>query len=169
MSIPSGGSTSAVNHFSFLSPLRHLVRTDGDVAALVLRLTLGVVMFPHGAQKLLGWFGGSGFTATMSGLTGQVGLPSLVALFVIVAEFFGAIALVAGVLSRLAALSIGAIMVGAIFVAHLPNGFFMNWFGNQPGEGFEYHLLAIGLAAAIVIKGSGALSLDRLLTREVRR
>ncbi len=165
-------STSQIDSHAALSPvssssvLRALVGTDDDLAAVVLRLTLGLVMLPHGAQKLFGWFGGAGFAGSMSGLTEGAGLPSLVALFVILAESVGAIALFAGVFSRLAALSIGAVMVGAIFVGHLSYGFFMNWYGNQAGEGFEYHLLAIGLAIAIMIKGSGPFSLDRLILRK---
>jgi putative oxidoreductase len=145
--------------------LRALVRTDADVAPLVLRLTLGVVLFPHGAQKLLGWYGGHGFDGTMGFLTSAAGLPWIVALLVVVAEFFGALALVGGLLGRVAALGVGAVMTGAILTVHLPNGFFMNWTGQQGGEGFEYHLLVLGMVAALVVKGSGALSLDRLLTR----
>lgn len=146
--------------------LRALVRTDADVAPLVLRLTLGLVMFPHGAQKLLGWFGGYGFAGTMEYFTGTAGLPWIVALLVVVAESFGALALVGGLLGRVAALGVGAVMTGAILTVHLPNGFFMNWTGQQAGEGFEYHLLALGIVAVLVVKGSGALSLDRLLTRQ---
>ena len=145
--------------------LHALVRTDADVAPLVLRLTLGLVMFPHGAQKLLGWFGGYGFAGTMGYLTGAAGLPYVVALLVVVAEFFGAIALVSGLLGRVAALGIGAVMTGAILTVHFANGFFMNWTGGQAGEGYEYHLLVLGMVLALLVKGSGALSLDRLLTR----
>lgn len=148
--------------------LRALVRTDADVGPLVLRLTLALVMFPHGAQKMLGWFGGYGFSGTMEGLTAQMGLPAIIAFLVICIEFFAPIGLVAGLLSRVAALGIGAVMVGAIFVGHLQHGFFMNWAGNQAGEGFEYHLLAIGIALALVVQGSGAFSVDRLLSREER-
>lgn len=167
--MPSPGARSARSlvHASTLSPLRAILHTEQDTAATVLRLTLGLVMFPHGAQKLLGWFGGPGFSEAMSGLTQGAGLPSIVALIVILAESVGAVALLAGLFSRVAALLVGTVMIGAIFVAHLPYGFFMNWFGNQAGEGFEYHLLAIGLAIAIVIRGSGSFSLDRLLSRRV--
>lgn len=145
--------------------LAALVRTDGDVTPLLVRVTLGLVMLPHGAQKLLGWFGGHGFEGTMGFLTGSAGLPWLVALLVIVAEFFGSIALVTGFLGRAAAFGIGAVMTGAILTVHLPNGFFMNWTGQQAGEGFEYHLLVLGMVAALLVKGSGALSIDRWLTR----
>jgi putative oxidoreductase len=148
--------------------LHALVRTDDDVASFVLRLTLGLAMLPHGAQKLLGWFGGYGFAGTMEYFTGAAGLPYVVALLVIVAEFFGALGLVTGLFGRVAALGIGAVMTGAILTVHLPHGFFMNWTGQQAGEGFEYHLLALGIALALVVKGSGALSLDRWLTRRAR-
>lgn len=140
-----------------------LFATDRDYAALIARLVLGGVMFPHGAQKLLGWFGGNGFSATMGYLTGSMGLPWIVAFLVILIEFFGALALIAGVVSRLNALGIGAVMLGAIWTSHAQYGFFMNWSGNQAGQGFEYHLLAIGLALVVLIKGGGAWAVDRLL------
>jgi putative oxidoreductase len=144
-----------------------LLRTGDDRVALVLRATLALVMFPHGAQKLLGWFGGPGFSGTMGHLTVEYGLPVVIAVLVIVIEFFGPLALAVGVLGRVAALGIGVVMVGAALTQHVPNGFFMNWFGNQAGEGFEYHLLAAGLAAALVVRGSGALSLDRRLAQRL--
>jgi putative oxidoreductase len=145
--------------------IRALVRTENDAVQLLLRVTLGVVMFPHGAQKLFGWFGGHGFSGTMGFLTEAAGLPALVALLVILAESFGSLALIAGLVGRVAAAGIASVMVGAIFAGgHAANGFFMNWSGSQAGEGFEFHLLAIGLALAVVMKGSGALSLDRWIT-----
>jgi putative oxidoreductase len=143
--------------------LKKLMQTDDDVGMLIVRLTLGIVMFPHGAQKLLGWFGGGGFAGTMQGMTGM-GLPAVVVFLVILAEFFGSLSLITGVLGRLGAFGILCVMVGAVVTVHLPNGFFMNWMGNQKGEGFEYHLLAIGMAIAILIKGSGAFSVDRSMS-----
>jgi putative oxidoreductase len=143
-----------------------LIHTDGDVTSLVLRLTLAAVIFPHGAQKLLGWFGGYGLSGTMGFFTEQVGLPGLLAFLVIFIEFFGAVALAAGVLGRAAAAGIASVMVGAVLTTHLPYGFFMNWSGAQGGEGFEFHLLAIGIALALVLKGSGAASVDRWWTEE---
>ncbi len=143
--------------------LKRLLHTDADPVGLALRLTLGVVMFPHGAQKLLGWFGGPGLQATLDFFSQALGIPAPIALLVVFVEFFGAIALILGVFSRVAALAIGVEMLVAILMVHLPNGFFMNWFGNQAGEGFEYHLLALGLAVAILLKGSGVFSLDRKL------
>jgi putative oxidoreductase len=145
---------------------RALITTHGGVESLVLRLVLGVVMFPHGAQKMLGWFGGYGFSGTVAGFT-QAGLPAAIATLVIFIEFFGSLALVLGAFSRAAALGIIAVMVGAVTTVHLPNGFFMNWTGAQAGEGFEYHLLATAIAAAILIAGSGPLSLDRVLARRL--
>lgn len=141
-----------------------LFRTDRSAALAVARLALGLVLLPHGAQKALGWFGGAGFSGTMEGLT-SMGLPAVIAFLVIFIEFIGAIALIAGAAGRLVALGVGAVMVGAIAIAHGQFGFFMNWYGNQKGEGFEYHLLVIGLAAAVFIGGSGAWSVDRLLLR----
>ena len=143
-----------------------LIETEADVTSLFLRLTLAVVIFPHGAQKLLGWFGGYGFSGTMGFFTEQMGLPGLVAFLVIFIEFFGALALAAGALGRAAAAGIAAVMVGAVVTTHLPNGFFMNWTGAQAGEGFEFHLLALGIAAALILKGSGAASFDRWWTEE---
>lgn len=146
-----------------------LLRTTDDSVPTILRWTLAVVMFPHGAQKLLGWFGGHGFDGTMGYLTGTVGLPWLVALLVVVAEFFGSIGLAAGLLSRLAAFGIACVMVGAVATTHLANGFFMNWSGQQAGEGFEYHLLVLGIALVLIIRGGGALSVDRRLASTAGR
>ena len=149
--------------------LKKLMQTDEDVGMLIVRLALGLVMFPHGAQKMLGWFGGGGFAGTMQGMTGM-GLPAVVVFLVILAEFFGSISLISGFLGRVGAFGILCVMLGAIFMVHLQNGFFMNWMGNQKGEGYEYHLLAIGMALAIMIKGSGSLSIDRSMSdKEGRR
>ena len=141
-----------------------LIHTDDDKATVVLRWALAIVFFPHGAQKVLGWWGGGGFSASMSYFTGD-GMPWIVALLVVLGEFLGPLGLAAGFLSRFAAFGIALIMLGAIFMAHIQHGFFMNWYGAQAGEGIEYHLLAIGLAIAVMIRGSGALSIDRLLSR----
>ena len=142
-----------------------LIQTDDQIAATVLRLTLAIVMFPHGAQKVLGWWGGNGFSGTYEYFTTAAGLPGLVAVLVIFGEFLGPIGLAAGFLSRFAAAGLGIIMTGAIFMGHVEHGFFMNWYGNQAGEGFEYHILAIGISVAVVLMGSGAFSLDRKLSR----
>jgi putative oxidoreductase len=144
--------------------LRKLMATDDDVSRFIVRLALGVVFFPHGAQKLLGWFGGHGFSGTMQFFTSQ-GMPAIVAFLVIIIEFFGALGLIIGFLGRVAAFGVLCVMTGAIFTVHLSNGFFMNWEGKQAGEGFEYHLLAIGMSLAVIIGGSGAWSVDRSLSR----
>ncbi|APR74667.1 Hypothetical protein A7982_00013 [Minicystis rosea] len=140
-----------------------LLRTTDATAPLVVRVALGTVMFPHGAQKLLGWFGGFGFSATMGHLTGHYHLPAPIAFLVIVIESFGALALVAGAFTRVAAAGLAAVMIGAIVTSHLEHGFFMNWFGKQAGEGFEYHLLVLAMAAALMITGGGRASVDRAL------
>jgi putative oxidoreductase len=140
-------------------------KTDESWAPVVLRVMLAAVMFPHGAQKLLGWFGGHGFEGTLGFFTHQMGLPWIVAFLVIIGESLGSLALAAGLLTRFTAASFIVIMIGAIVTSHLPHGFFMNWFGQQQGEGFEYHLLVIGMSAALVLTGAGAWSLDRVIAR----
>lgn len=141
--------------------MKALFQTDNGWTGLILRLTLGLVMFPHGAQKLLGWFGGFGFDGTMGYFTQKMGVPWLIALPIIIGESFGSVALLAGFLTRFTAASLAVIMLGAIALVHLPNGFFMNWFGQQQGEGYEYHLLVIGIAAALLVTGGGKWSVDR--------
>ena len=143
--------------------LERLLATAHDVGPTVARLTLGIVMFPHGAQKMLGWFGGPGYHGAMGFFT-HSGIPGFFAFLAIVAEFFGSIGLIVGALSRVAAFGIAVNMIVAILMVHATHGFFMNWFGNQGGEGFEYHLLAIGLAVIVMIKGAGLLSFDRWVT-----
>jgi putative oxidoreductase len=144
--------------------LKKLMATSNDVALTTLRVVLGVVFFAHGAQKMLGWFGGYGFHGTIGFFT-HMGMPAPVAFLVICTEFFGGLGLIVGLLTRIAALGIGVEMIGAIFMVHLPNGFFMNWTGTQKGEGFEYHLLTIAIAAALLLRGAGAFSLDRSLSK----
>ena len=143
---------------------KKLISTSNDVALTILRLVLGVVFFAHGAQKLLGWFGGYGLTATVGAFT-HMGMPAPLVYLIIATEFFGGLGLILGFLTRIPALGIGCLMVGAIFLVHLPNGFFMNWANNQKGEGIEYHLMAIAMAAVLLLRGAGAFSVDRALTR----
>jgi putative oxidoreductase len=140
-----------------------LIRTTDDGVALLMRLVLGIVMFPHGAQKVLGWFGGYGFSATLQGMSKM--LPSALVVLVMIAEFFGSLGLILGFLTRIAAFGIGCVMLGAVLTVHGKFGFFMNWSGKQPGEGFEYHLLALALAVAIMVRGGGSASVDLGLTR----
>jgi len=142
--------------------LRKLFATNKDIIPIFLRLTLGAVMFPHGAQKMLGWFGGGGLKATLEGMTGM-GLPAAIVVMVMIAEFLGSLGLIFGFLTRLSALGVISVMLGAIFTVHQQYGFFMNWMGKQAGEGFEYHLLAIGIAVALLVRGGGAFSIDRAL------
>lgn len=144
------------------------IRTDDDYSALVMRLFLGIVFFAHGAQKVLGWFGGYGASATIQGFS-KMGLPPVVTVLVMTAELGGAICLILGFLTRLAAIGITCVMAAAVVLVHGKVGFFMNWAGSQKGEGFEYHLLALGLAIALLIKGGGALSVDRALSRGADR
>lgn len=143
-----------------------LFRTDDSARQLILRLALGLVMFPHGAQKLLGWFGGFGFSGTMGYFT-STGMPALVAFLVIAGEFFGSLGLLTGLLTRVAAGGIMAVMLGAIGLVHAPNGFFMNWTGQQKGEGFEYHLLVLGIGLVLVVFGGGKYSLDGLVAQRL--
>jgi putative oxidoreductase len=143
---------------------RKLMNTTDDFAITILRLILGVVFFAHGAQKALGWFGGYGFSGTMGFFTQQAHIPAVFAFLAICAEFLGSIGLLLGLLGRVAAFGIACNMVVAIAMVHWHFGLFANWYGTQKGEGYEYHLLAIAIALAIMIKGSGALSIDRALS-----
>jgi putative oxidoreductase len=133
-----------------------------DITLLLVRAVLGTVILAHGAQKLLGWFGGYGFEGTMGYFTGVIGLPHVFAFLIIIAESLGMIALIFGLLSRVVSGALIIIMGGAI-ATHAKFGFFMNWFGAQQGEGIEYHILVITLSAVIVLLGAGAYSLDRVL------
>ena len=143
-----------------------LIATDDSWAPFWVRLFLGIVIFPHGAQKLLGWFGGGGFGGTLDFFSSTWGIPALVTVLIIIAEFFGALGLIVGFLTRLCAVGIGLVMAGAMFMVHWPNGFFMNWMGNQQGEGYEFHLLVIGMCLALLAGGGGKFSVDRMLMKE---
>ena len=145
---------------------KKLINTDNDVATLVIRVLLGVVFFPHGMQKLFGWFGGYGFTGSMGFFTGNLHIPAIFAFLAIMAEALGALGLITGLLTRVAAFGIGVNMIVAVYMLHWQNGFFMNWFGNQKGEGFEFHLLVVAMAVALIIRGGGALSVDRTLSEK---
>lgn len=147
--------------------VKTVLDTNNDRGAALLRIALGAIMLPHGAQHLLGWFGGYGFSGTLGWMTGTLGFPAPLAALAIVTEFVAPIALILGLGGRLAALGIAGVMAGAT-LTHLPNGFFMNWFAALPAgsEGFEYHLLVLFMSLALVIQGSGAFSLDRAITKE---
>jgi len=144
--------------------IRKLVATDNDTGTALLRLVLGVIFFAHGAQKMLGWFGGYGFAGTMGFFTNVMHIPALFAFLAIAAEFFGGLGLILGFLTRVAALGIFTNMAVAIAFVHHQFGFFMNWTGAQKGEGYEYHLLVLTLTVFLIVHGAGAASIDRLLS-----
>ncbi len=143
-----------------------LTQTSDDVACFVLRILLAIVFFAHGAQKVLGWFGGRGLEATMAYFTKVHHLPVELAVLPIAAEFLGPICLFVGFLTRVAAFAIAADMAVAVYLVHLKFGFFGNWSGKQAGEGFEFHILVFAIAIALMIKGSGSWSIDRLISRK---
>jgi len=145
--------------------MRKLIETKNDLALTIIRIALGTMIVAHGSQKVLGLFGGHGFAGTMNAMTTQMGIPAFLAFLAIVAEFFGGLGLITGTLSRVAAFGVGTTMAVAMFKVHLANGFFMNWFGNQKGEGIEFFILALGLAAAVMIRGGGALSVDGFVSK----
>jgi putative oxidoreductase len=132
---------------------------------LVLRLTLAAVFFPHGVQKVLGWFGGYGLSGTWGFFTQKMGIPPILAALAIAAEFLGPIALFLGFLTRVAAFGIFCVMAAAVWLVHVKVGFFMNWFGTMPAgkEGFEFHLLAFALCFSVMVRGAGAVSVDRAI------
>jgi putative oxidoreductase len=139
-----------------------LIATRPDAAPLIARLALGLAMFPHGAQKALGWFGGPGFGGTIAMFGNMMHIPAWLAVLAIAAEFLGSLGLIVGLLGRVATFGIFCNMLVATLMVHSANGFFMNWMGNQKGEGFEYHVLAMGLALVVMIAGSGLASIDRM-------
>jgi putative oxidoreductase len=143
---------------------RKLIATDNDIATTILRLSLGVIFFAHGAQKMLGWFGGYGFTGTMGFFTGVLHIPAAFAFLAIAAEFFGGLGLIFGLLTRVASFGVFCNMIAAVAMVHGQFGFWMNWTGAQKGEGYEYHLLLLAAAAVLMIRGAGAASVDRLLS-----
>jgi len=145
--------------------LKLLVKTESDYIVALARLVLGFLFFIHGSQLMLGWFGGFGLSGTMHFFTQQLGIPAPFAFLGIATQFFGGCLLIVGLAGRIAALGIIGNMVVAVAKVHWQYGLFMNWFGAQKGEGFEYHLLAITIGLLVVIRGSGAFSLDRLLAR----
>ncbi|WP_205513242.1 DoxX family protein [Longitalea arenae] len=143
--------------------IQSIIATDSGFTAFILRLTLGGVLFPHVAQKLFGWFNGPGLTGEMNFMTTQVGLSVITAALAILIECAGTFMLLTGTGARLAALGIFGLFIGMIATWHHPHGFFMNWFGKLPSgkEGFEYHLLVLGLCIAIFIEGGGRFSVDK--------
>ena len=146
--------------------MKKIFQTNESNASTIIRIVLGLILFPHGAQKMLGWFGGYGFNGTMGFLTGTAGLPWIMAFLVIAIEFFGAIALIVGFATRIVAVGIISLFTGIIATSHLQNGFFMNWYGNLKGEGYEFHLLIIVMAIALLVSGAGKWSVDYALQKK---
>ena len=161
---------STIIHNLFMKTfINSLLKTNSDISQLIARITLALVILPHGLQKTIGLFGGYGFSGTMGFFTATLGMPTPLAFLVIMAESLGAIALFFGLLTRFCAASLSLVMIGAIIMAHWSNGFFMNWYGNQKGEGFEYHLLVIGLTIILTISGGGRYSLDSLVSQKLNK
>lgn len=155
------GMREARAHSDQRSLTDRLFATTDSVPLLITRLGLGLVILPHGLQKMFGWFGGGGFSATMESFTAQMGIPVIFAFLAIMAEFLGSLGLIFGFLSRIAAFGILCNMTVAALLVHLPVGFFMNWSGQLQGEGYEFHLLAIALALSVIVGGAGRFSIDR--------
>lgn len=145
---------------------KFLFTTNDSYAPTILRVLLGTMLFGHGAQKLMGWFGGYGFEGTMAYFTGTAGLPWIVGLLVILLEFFGSVLLILGFATRIWSTAMLFLFAGIALMVHLPNGFYMNWEGTQKGEGIEFFLLAIGMAASLTITGAGKLSIDRTISEK---
>lgn len=142
-----------------------LFNSTAHYTGLIIRLTLALVILPHGTQMLLGWFGGNGFSSTMQYFTQVEQLPWIIGFMVILIQSFGSIFILLGAGSRIVAFGLVVLFVGIIITSHYEHGFFMNWYGTQKGEGYEYHLLVIGLSLALMASGSGNYSLDRLLAK----
>lgn len=145
--------------------LVHNLSQKINLGSAILRIMLASVLFPHGAQKMLGWFGGYGFEGSMNYFTETVGLPYLIALSVILIEFLGPLLLLFGYFSKVVAALIFMLFIG-IFLTHTENGFFMNWFGNQAGEGYEYHLLVLAISLGIMVLGGGKFTLSALFKKQ---
>ena len=151
--------------------MKNLLSTNPDNwTALIIRLAVGIVIFPHGAQKLFGWFNGYGFQGTMGFLTGNAHLPWIVAFLVILIESIGSLFLIFGFLTRIATFGMFVNFLGILVTSHINNGFFMNWYStpNKP-EGFEYHLLVLGITLALLIAGGGKWSIDAALSHSNKR
>ena len=149
-----------------LAPLFATVRSFGP---LILRLGLAIVIFPHGAQKVLGLFGGHGFEGTMGFFTQTLHIPYALAVVAILTEFLAPIALFLGIFTRLASLALVIqFITAAILGGHLANGFFINWAGNQKGEGIEFHILVVTAALALMIMGAGRWAIDGWIARNMQ-
>lgn len=147
--------------------MKSFFATASSWPLLIVRIGAGGVLLPHGFQKLFGWFGGFGWNATLSFFSSSLHVPVPLTVLVILGESLGSVAMLLGFMTRFVAFGYLLIMLGAIFMVHLPNGFFMNWFGKQAGEGFEYHLLVISMAAALLVGGGGKWSVDAMISRRM--
>lgn len=145
--------------------VERFVGTDDDAGTAIGRIALGLVMFPHGAQKVFGWFGGHGLSGTV-GFMGELGIPGWLALTASLVELVASLMLITGALTRLAALGIAAIQATAVVLVHAPYGFFMNWGGDRAGHGYEFQLLALGLCFVLLARGGGFASVDARLTKQ---
>jgi putative oxidoreductase len=146
-----------------------LLFTYPSWSTFVVRVVLGIIFFAHGAQKVLGWFGGYGLKGTVGYLT-STGLALPIAYLVCFFEFLGGIGLVLGLLTRLDALAIAIVMIGAIAKVHWQNGFFINWsLTPGKGHGYEGNLAFLAMAVACLLAGGGMLSVDRLLLGSMAR
>ena len=145
------------------SIVRAVVETSDDRIPMLARLALGIVIFPHGAQKILGWFGGPGIDGAL-GFFAALGVPAAIGWLAIITEFVGGLALILGLFGRVAAFLVALSLISAVVTLHWSVGFFMDWNGQLQGEGFEFHILAVTLAIIVLIRGSGALSIDRAIT-----
>jgi putative oxidoreductase len=148
--------------------VKKLFQTNDEVTLFILRVMLGLVFFPHGMQKLTTMFGGYGFAGTMGFFTDKLGVPALFAFLAIIAEGLGWLGLITGLLTRVAAFGIAVNMVVAVYMMHFQNGFFMNWFGNQKGEGYEYHILVVAIALVLMIRGGGTWSADKAIAETIK-
>jgi putative oxidoreductase len=147
--------------------LKKLIVTNNDGTLLLLRVLLGLVMLAHGLQKAFGWFGGFGWSNSMNYFTATVGLPVILAALVILIESIGAVLLIIGFGARVNAFLMIIVIIGAFFADHIRNGFYMNWFGNHKGEGFEFDILFWAIAILIVVKGAGRWSVDAWMQRKL--
>jgi putative oxidoreductase len=147
--------------------LTRILGTNGDWVITFVRIVLGVVFFAHGAQKALGWFGGPGLEGTVRSFREHLRIPAPLAVLAIAAEFLGGLGLIVGLLSRMAALGIAGVMIVALLTVHWKFGFFMNWYGDKQGHGIEFHVLVLALAVVVMIKGGGAVSLDKILNHRI--
>lgn len=151
-----------------MNSILRLCNTNQNWAPFIARIVLAIVIFPHVAQKILGIWGGHGLEAMMTSFNQWFGIPSFISFLVAIAEFFGAIGLFIGLFGRFMAGSIIMVMLGAIYLV-VNQHFFMNWYSQPRGEGFEFHLLAIGLALIVVVSGSGKYSLDNWIVNKFKK